>query len=113
MKSPRRRTASFDVGGRYVFIVQQRTGWASLRFASRQKARRSALQLFEHFLRVAVRLHAVPRLLHLSALVHEERRADHALAAARPVAPCAVRIVGLAVRIAEQRELQLELLLER
>src|SRR5258705_13109121 len=100
MKSPRRRTASFDVGGRYVFIVQQRTGWVSFRFASRQKARRSALQLFEHFLRVAIRLHAVPRLLHLPTLVDQERRSDHALATSRPVSPCAVRVVSFAVWIA-------------
>src|SRR6185503_9950236 len=96
MKSPRRRTASFDVGGRYVFIVQQRTGWESLRFASRQKARRSALQRFEHFLRVAIRLHAVPRFLDLPALVDQERGSDHALTTARPLAhapyaSCALR----------------------
>src|SRR6266511_359742 len=103
MKSPRRRTASFDVGGRYVFIVPQRTGWESLRFASRQKARRSALQLFEHFLGVAVRLHAVPRLLQLPALVHQECRADDALAAAWPVAPRAVRR-GVVARDTEHRD---------
>src|SRR5438093_12763414 len=113
MKSPRRRTASFEVGGRYVFIARTAywLGVSPVRFSPKPGA--SALERREHFLRVAIRLHAVPRLLHLAALVDQERRPDHALAAARPLAPRAVGIVGLAIGVAEQWELELELLLER
>src|SRR6266851_6833828 len=113
MKAPRRRTASSEVGGRYVFIARTAywLGVSPVRFFTKTGA--LALELCEHFLRVAIRLHAVPRLLHLAALVHQERRPDHALAATGPLAPGAVRVMGSSVGIAEQRELELELLLER
>src|SRR5207245_2312970 len=67
----------------------------------------------EHLKRVAVGLHGVPRLLHAPVGADKEGRADHALAASRSVAPRPVRVVRLAVGIAQQADAKAVLLAER
>src|SRR5438445_10710881 len=66
----------------------------------------------EHLKSVAVGLHEVPRLLHAPVGADKEGRADHALAASRPVSPHTVRVVRLAVGIAQQADTKAVLLAE-
>src|SRR2546430_4381198 len=67
----------------------------------------------EHLKRVAVGLHGVPRLLHAPVGADKEGRADHALAASWSLAPRPVRVVRLAVGIAQQTDAKAVLLAER
>src|SRR5436305_1701378 len=113
MKSPRRSTDSFVVCGRYVFITSQRTGSSHWRFGQRWVTRARLVQLLQDLERVSVRLHEIPRLLDLAVRTDQERRANHAFAATRALAPRAIRVVHLAVRVAEQVEVEAIFLLER
>src|SRR5438094_156497 len=70
------------------------------------------LKLFQYRERMAVRLHEIPRLLHLAVGSDEERRADHALAAAGSLAPRAVGVVDRAIGVGEEVEVEAVLLLE-
>lgn len=58
----------------------------------------------KHLKRVAVGFHGVPRLLDPPVGADKEGRADHALAASGSLAPRAVRLVRLAVGIAQQAD---------
>src|SRR5687767_2006472 len=78
---------------------------ASRSCGSRKTARRGGslgAKGGKHLERVAVGLHGVPRLLDASARPDKEGRADHALAAPRPLAPRAVRLVHFPVGIGEE-----------
>src|SRR5712692_1163710 len=82
-----------------------RTRRASRSCDSRKTAPRAATlgaKGGKHLKRVAVGLHEVPRLLDAPVGPDKESRADHALAASGPFAPRAVRLVRLAVGVAQQ-----------
>src|SRR5712664_2208685 len=67
----------------------------------------------KHLERVPVRLHEVPGLLDPAVGADKEGRADHTLAASGALAPRAVCLVRLAVRVAQQANPKAVLLPER